>query len=90
MVTLYYKDNHFLEAGYKTIRDQETFDVVVTGFYVKVLRFVRRFRAFRPFIMPSFWAIYTYAADKQMQPTWSTKGEELIVSFSTHSEKKKY
>jgi hypothetical protein len=90
MRTLLYKDKNFLEAAHKIIRDQQAFEVVVTGFSVNLLQFVKQFRIFQPFIMPSFWAIYTYATDKQMQPNWAIKGEDLIVSFRASSSGKSF
>ena len=81
MATLLYKDQDFLDVAFKVVKNQAAFNVVVTGFYTKALKFTLRFPMFRPIVMPSFWAIYTYATDKQMQPTWTTNGEDHVVSF---------
>ena len=81
MATLLYKDRDFFDAVMKAIKSQTPFNVVLTGFRAKAVKFTLRFPMFRPIVMPSFWAIYTYATDKQMQPTWTTNGEDLVFSF---------
>jgi hypothetical protein len=83
MATLSYKDQDFVDVAFKVVKNQAAFNVVVTGFYAKALKFTVRFPMFRPIVMPSFWAIYTYATDKQLQPTWTANGEDLIVFFKS-------
>lgn len=88
MLQLHYREKDFLNAAFKAIREQEPFEVVVTGIYVHLLRFGKRLHWFQPFIMPSFWAIYTHASNKKMHATWSNTDDEVVVSLGGASSAK--